>query len=208
MVTFDGRGRGESRPSRRYSLQADLADFAAVLVEIGLCRPILVGWSSGAAVAVRYAAEHPGEVAGLVLVDGGFPVSLLSEEDKRRARRSFRRVGPAMRVLAALGRSAKMAPDEAADLVFELDELAGTLDADYDSIEVPIDFVVGSKRHAGSTAEQCQAMRASLEPLVNRRANVSLFSTVPASHTRILAKHPDVVANAVNDVARRSGQVD
>jgi pimeloyl-ACP methyl ester carboxylesterase len=207
MVAFDGRGRGKSRPSGRYSLQADLADLAAVLDEIGLDRPILVGWSSGAALALRYTAEHPGKVAGLVLVDGGFPVSLLSEEDKRRARRSFRRMGPAMRMLAAFGRSAKMTPDEAADLVLELDELAGTLGADYDSIEVPIDFVVGSKRHAGSTDEQCRSMRASLQPLVNRRENVSLFCTVPASHTRILAKHPDVVADSVNDVALRSGLV-
>ncbi len=114
-------------------------------------------------------------------------------------------MGPLMRVMAAFGRSARMTPDQAADLTFELDEIAATLGADYDAVTAPVDFVVGSGRHAGSTAEQCQAMRDSVPPLAASHPTVNVFATVPASHTQILARHPDRVAAAVDDVARRAG---
>jgi pimeloyl-ACP methyl ester carboxylesterase len=107
VVSFDGRGRGESRPSRRYSLQASLADFAAVLAEVGLCRPILVGWSSGCRpcpALYRGAPRRGGRpsarrplVSGLAAQRGG--------QTTRPER--LPGGGPAMRVLAALGRSAK-----------------------------------------------------------------------------------------------------
>jgi pimeloyl-ACP methyl ester carboxylesterase len=46
-----------------------VADVGAVIEAAELRRPVLVGWSLGGSIAVRYAAEHPVQVAGLVLVD-------------------------------------------------------------------------------------------------------------------------------------------
>ena len=59
-VTFDERARGKSSKSEDYSFAGCLADGAAVIAATGLHKPLLVGWSHGASVAVRYAAKHPG----------------------------------------------------------------------------------------------------------------------------------------------------
>jgi pimeloyl-ACP methyl ester carboxylesterase len=199
-VTFDARGRGKSRRSKTYSFAADLDDVAAVVAATGLRRHLIVGWSHGAALAVRYAAQHPDEVTGLVLVDGAFPISMLAEADKEQARRTFRRLAPLMRVMAVFNRSARMSGSEAADLNIELDDLAASLTYDYDIIHCPIEFIVGSKPHMGATDEQCRTMRASITALVEQHGNISLFATLPASHNQILTKHPDIVATAIDRV--------
>jgi pimeloyl-ACP methyl ester carboxylesterase len=200
IVTFDARGRGKSGRSKTYSFAADLDDIAAVVAATGLGRHLIVGWSHGAALAVRYAAQHPDEVTGLVLVDGAFPISMLTEADKEQARRTFRRLAPLMRVMAAFNRSARMSAGEAAALNIELDDLAAGLAQDYDLVRCPIEFIVGSESHMGATDVQCRTMRASITPLVEQHANVSLFATLPASHTQILTKYPDSVATAIDRV--------
>src|SRR6187397_1437721 len=72
VVRFDARARGRSGTSADYSAQAAVDDIGRVIVATGLERPILVGWSYGATIAMRYAAQHPGRVGGLVLVDGAY----------------------------------------------------------------------------------------------------------------------------------------
>ncbi len=79
-VTFDARGRGRSADSPDYSFSGALEDVGSVIEATKLVRPVLVGWSHGATLALRYAATHPGEVAGVVLVDGAFPVTRLPRE--------------------------------------------------------------------------------------------------------------------------------
>jgi pimeloyl-ACP methyl ester carboxylesterase len=62
---------------------------------------------------VRYAAQHPERVAGLVLIDGAYPIAMFDEAGKQKVRAQFHRLGWIMRILAALGRSARMSPAEA-----------------------------------------------------------------------------------------------
>jgi pimeloyl-ACP methyl ester carboxylesterase len=69
-VRFDARARGRSGTSADYSLPAAVEDVGRVIDATGIDRPILVGWSHGATIAVRYAVKHPEQVRGLVLVDG------------------------------------------------------------------------------------------------------------------------------------------
>ncbi len=72
MTTFDARGHGESaKPSSGYSFDEICRDLAAVLRAVGAKAPILVGHSWGANVAIDYAARYPGDVGGVVSVDGG-----------------------------------------------------------------------------------------------------------------------------------------
>src|SRR3954451_3273969 len=75
-VRFDARARGKSGRSGDYSVQAATDDVGRVIDATDLERPILVGWSYGATIAVRYAARHPRRVGGLVLIDGAFPIAM------------------------------------------------------------------------------------------------------------------------------------
>jgi pimeloyl-ACP methyl ester carboxylesterase len=72
-LAIDLRGHGKSaRPQDMdYSIGAFVNDLETVVKEIKLRRFVLVGHSLGAAVANAYAAKHPRQVAGLVLVGAG-----------------------------------------------------------------------------------------------------------------------------------------
>jgi pimeloyl-ACP methyl ester carboxylesterase len=72
VVTYDARGHGRSRkPTRGYGFDPVVTDARAVIRATGLRRPIVVGHSWGASVALELAARAPRSVGGVVLVDGG-----------------------------------------------------------------------------------------------------------------------------------------
>jgi pimeloyl-ACP methyl ester carboxylesterase len=72
VITFDARGHGLSaKPNRRYGFDHVAVDALAVARRTGLRRPIVVGHSWGAMVALEIAARHARSIAGAVLVDGG-----------------------------------------------------------------------------------------------------------------------------------------
>lgn len=74
LVAFDRIGFGLSaRPTGdlaedAYALRAEVEQALAVMEAYDLDRPVLVGHSSGAALALRLALEHPERAAGLVLI--------------------------------------------------------------------------------------------------------------------------------------------
>jgi pimeloyl-ACP methyl ester carboxylesterase len=72
VVTFDARGHGQSaKPSSGYGFDHTVADALAVLRSTRARRPVLVGHSWGAMVALELAARRPKAVTGVVLIDGG-----------------------------------------------------------------------------------------------------------------------------------------
>jgi pimeloyl-ACP methyl ester carboxylesterase len=74
-------------------------DIGRVIDATELDRPILVAWSYGATIAVRYAARHPDQVRGLVLIDGAYPIAMFDEPGKQQVRAQFRRLAWIMRIL-------------------------------------------------------------------------------------------------------------
>lgn len=71
VIRHDLRGFGRSSlPQADYDHCADLA---RLLSHLGVEKPVLVGLSLGANVALRYATLHPGAVSGLVLASPGLP---------------------------------------------------------------------------------------------------------------------------------------
>lgn len=75
LVAYDLRGRGDSdKPGTGYSLAAHGRDLLALLDRLGLRRAVLMGHSLGAAIALRFAVDHPARVRRLVLIDGGLDV--------------------------------------------------------------------------------------------------------------------------------------
>ncbi|MBB4980884.1 alpha/beta fold hydrolase [Streptomyces nymphaeiformis] len=203
-VTFDARARGRSGTSADCSLRAAIDDVDRVIEATGLDRPILVGWSHGATIAVCCAAECPDLIGGLVLVDGAYPVSLLDEEERRRVRERFRRLGPVTPVLALLGRSARMTPLEAADVVIGTDEVNGGLEADLAALRCPTAFVVGHGEHSGAPGRQAHTIRAAVAKAAARNDQVTLFGTTGSDQARVLTRDAGLVAAAIEDVAQRS----
>jgi pimeloyl-ACP methyl ester carboxylesterase len=203
-VRFDARARGKSGRSSDYSVGAAVDDIGRVIDATGIERPTLVGWSQGATLAVRYAAQHAERVGGLVLIDGAYPIAVFDEAGKEKVRTQFRRLGWLMRILAAFGRSARMSPAESADVVIEMDAVNGELGPDFAALECPTVFVVGSGAHSGATEEEMRRVRAAVADAVESNKRVSVFATTPHKHTQILSKAPDTVVAAIEDVIHES----
>ena len=203
-VRFDARARGKSSRSADYSVHAAVDDIGQIIDATGLERAVLVGWSYGATIAVRYAARHTEQVGGLVLVDGAYPISMFDEAGKQKVRTQFCRLGWMMRILAALGRSARMTPAESTDVVIEMDAVNGELGRDFAALECPTVFVVGTGGHSGATEDEMRTVRAAVADAEARNDRVSVFATTHHKHTQILNKAPDIVVAAIEDVIRRS----
>ena len=145
VLTYDQRGHGASDSSDDYSPAAFGEDLAAVLGDLGLKEPILVGHSLDATVVLEYVASQGG-CAGVVCVDGGLPV-VLPRADWQTMRAQMRRPIPrlaawAMKV-ARLG--TKLSFEELRRVVEVHEAKITDLGGAYDRITCPILLVVGSR---------------------------------------------------------------
>ncbi len=72
VVALDQRGHGQSAQiDHGYDFATVRGDAAAFIAHLGWQRPLIVGHSWGADVALELAAAHPQLASGLVFVDGG-----------------------------------------------------------------------------------------------------------------------------------------
>ncbi len=71
VLAIDQRGHGDSEwaPTPDYTYERYAADLDEFVAKLGLEDFVLIGHSMGGAVALTYAARHPGRVARLVVVD-------------------------------------------------------------------------------------------------------------------------------------------
>ncbi len=73
LITPDSRGHGRSlNPSEQLSYALIADDIAALITALGLCRPVVGGWSDGGQVALELGARHPG-AAGALIVGAAHP---------------------------------------------------------------------------------------------------------------------------------------
>jgi esterase len=72
-LSLDQRGHGDSEwpPDADYRIESQVADVEAFREHLGLHGFILVGMSMGGLNAIGYAATHPDQLSGLVLIDIG-----------------------------------------------------------------------------------------------------------------------------------------
>jgi pimeloyl-ACP methyl ester carboxylesterase len=77
LVALDQRGHGLTGQAPRapafpagYAMDQLLDDVAFVISELGLRRPVVVGHSWGATIALELVATRPGTASGLVFIDG------------------------------------------------------------------------------------------------------------------------------------------
>lgn len=71
VVAYDVRGHGRTGGSdrSRYSMELFAADLRALVAELDLDSPVVVGHSLGGMFALEYAARYPDHLRGLVLAD-------------------------------------------------------------------------------------------------------------------------------------------
>jgi pimeloyl-ACP methyl ester carboxylesterase len=73
VVAVDQRGHGLSdKPPSGYDFATVTADLAALLEQLALVEPVVVGQSWGGNVVLEFGARYPGRARGLAFIDGGF----------------------------------------------------------------------------------------------------------------------------------------
>lgn len=83
VYAYDLRGRGDSdKPEQGYSVPLHAADLAGIVDALGLERPVLVGHSLGALIALYFAAHYPVKLSKLVLIDAGAPLPWNTPEEQ------------------------------------------------------------------------------------------------------------------------------
>lgn len=76
VLAMDLRGRGGSdKPATGYSIEQHGRDILALLDDLKVERPVLMGHSLGAFISLSFAAHYPDRVDRVVLVDGGGDLS-------------------------------------------------------------------------------------------------------------------------------------
>ncbi len=85
VVVFDGPGHGKSEPPPRFMLEEHADALYDAFGDLGIERAVIVGLSWGAMTGMRFALQHPKNVAGLALLDTSAQAEPLKEKIKNRA---------------------------------------------------------------------------------------------------------------------------
>jgi pimeloyl-ACP methyl ester carboxylesterase len=200
-ITYDERARGKSKRSKDYSFEACVRDLDAVLNARGVDRPVLVGWSYGAPVAVHWGDRNPGRVLGVVAIDGAVPFGITGEEARARIRKLFRKMRPMMPVLRPLGLAARMSAEQHAEVSIENNEINAAIAPVLDRVIFAVHYVMATGTSIGSDEEEMEQMRASLEPVLARNPNLT-STKVPSNHSKILRNEFRAIADAVRELTR------
>ncbi|GAB2487213.1 alpha/beta fold hydrolase [Nocardiopsis aegyptia] len=147
VAAFDLRGHGFASAADEYTFDAFLGDLAAVLAEVHLPGdPVLVGYSLGADLAVHHASEHPGSVAGLVLVDGANPVPepFVTGADLDEFRAMWEDLATANRDRRGTARQVSLTGREILDLNIEVDAVRSSVLDRYRRIDRPVSMVMSA----------------------------------------------------------------
>ena len=199
-ITYDERARGRSRRSADYAFEACVRDLDAVLKATGVERPLLVGWSYGAYLAVYWADRNPGR-AGVVAVDAAVPYGLTGQEGRDRIRHLFRRMRLMLPLASRLGLAARMSADQHADINIEINEIAAACAPLLERLTCPVRYVLATDGNFGGGDAEMEAMRASLDPVLARNPNLKVSAKVASNHAQILRKDFRAVAEAVRELA-------
>lgn len=200
-ITYDERARGKSKRSADYSFEACIRDLDAVLKARGLDRPILVGWSYGAYLAVHWADRQPDRVGGVVSVDGALPYGLTGEASRERIRKLFRRMRLLFPIASRLGLAARMAADQHAEINIEINEIAAASAPVLERVTCPVRYILATGDHLGADQGEMAQVRATLDPVLARNPNLRVSARVASNHSKILSKDFRAVADAVRELA-------
>ncbi|WP_329235270.1 alpha/beta hydrolase [Actinoallomurus sp. NBC_01490] len=213
VVTFDLRGHGFASDADRYSFEAFAGDLAAVLAEPGLgldAAPVLVGYSLGADLAVRYASEHPGGVAGLILIDGANPVPepFITEDVLPEFRAMWEDMATRQEAERGTARQVLLTAREILDLNVEIDAVRSGILEWYRKIDRPISMVMSTSMAGdgdeGHAPRLNRNWRAGVERLVREQPHIATF-WLDADH-RLVFTHAPEIARIIRSAAGAAGR--
>jgi len=146
IITFDFRSHGKASASANHAFDAFLSDAEKVMDSFGLGRPIVVGWSLGADLAVSYAASHAGVIGGLVIIDGAVPISEPLVEDEAKMRRSLNSLAMKFSklLLQLTPYRYRLSGNAYADIVIDLDARRQQLLDVYAKVDCPITMILAT----------------------------------------------------------------
>jgi pimeloyl-ACP methyl ester carboxylesterase len=200
-ITYDERARGKSKKSADYSFEACVRDLDAVLKARGVERPLLVGWSYGALLGVQWAARYPDRVAGVVGVDGPFPVGWTDEARHDYIRRGFHKARWLLPLVRLVGNAARMSAAQHAEINIEAHKIHAALEPVLESVTVPVRYVVASGEALGSKEDWQEQMRTTLDPVRARNPNLTISAKVASNHGSIVRKDFHAIGEATRELA-------
>ncbi|MEV6158136.1 alpha/beta fold hydrolase [Nonomuraea sp. NPDC052129] len=196
VVTFDLQGHGLASAADHYSFEAFLSDLTAVLAELDAA-PTLVGYSLGADLAVHYAAEHPGAVADLVLIDGANPVPepFITEALLPEFRAMWADLATRQQTERGTARQVLLTAQEILDLNIEIDAVRSRILDRYEKIDRPIRLIMSTSM-AGDSGEGHaprfnRNWRAGVERLIREQPHL-VPSWLDADHQLVFTHAPEI----------------
>jgi esterase len=205
IITYDYRGHGKSSAAARYTFDGFLRDLDAVLNDVSPRNPVFCGWSFGADLAVRYAAEHRDSgIAGIVAVDGGIPAEMtgIGESDLRRQIDSpwVRAMG---RLMVMTGVGVRLSTDELLALMHDADRYRAEIIEAYKRLDIPVSVILGSRPPRSPDGERLlREWQGAAERLVSTRPGVTV-TWVDSDHA-VPLRRPDQVADLIKAMATTS----
>lgn len=217
VVAFDLRGHGLSSPAARYSFADFLADLTAVVSTVRLSdpAPVLAGYSLGADLVAHYASEHPGGVAGLVLIDGANPIPepFLSAADMPEFRAMWETsAAPDRDDTRDAADRVSLTAQQVLDLNLELDVIrTRTLLGRYRDIDVPISMIMSDSMAGGDPGERTRwrnrNWREGIERLARERPDITT-TWLDADHRLVLTRAPEIARIVADHIGRLPGPGD
>lgn len=226
-IAFDRPGFGYSGHGYlRFDRQLDVLD--ALLGQLHVSRPILVGHSYGGTIALAFAERHPAEVGGLVLVDAAAAGQHLGGYDEFQAHLVKALQLPVIHQIAnatfaqlLTTASIKQGDDQAFHphaivpaherRLLEINSTRGNLEAFAGEQLAANSVIDGVDKHLATIAVPTVVIQGSDDQLVKPAHGRQLAATLPNARLEMVSgghmapyTHPAAVAGAALELARRA----
>lgn len=229
VVDRPGHGYSDTADGRPLTIAYNVEAIREAVHRLGITRPIVVGYSYGGAVALKWASEYPDEIAGLVLISpAGYPephylsvfayivglplvgpllvntmfVPIARPQVRVWARRAFRPDPLPPDVLDSV-LAFSLRPKQFAAFAEEMRHFSSDLaeqSANYSRIKIPVAILAGEGDILLTPARQAARLQRVLPD-----ATIKLF---PRTGHELHYKYRKDALAAIRDVARRARQDD
>lgn len=196
-ILYDERARGKSKKSMDYSFKACLRDLSAIIKARQIAKPILVGWSYGAILAVHWVRNNPDIATGVMAIDSAVPFGLTGDAAKDRIYRLFNKIKWVLPIASFVGLAARMTAKQHAEINIEINEISANLEPILLDMKIPVRYVLANGPSRGGEEQEFYAMRQSIEPLLVKNQNLKISARVASNHENILSKDYKTIADSV-----------